>query len=69
MERGRDGRFTIKSTPTNNSESVSVFDWEPLKRVVEVWQAQQFEFKLARAWQVTEALCPYAFIRFEPRVL
>jgi hypothetical protein len=46
--RDPNGRFA-KANNHLESESVSVFDCEPLKRVIDAWNAQRFEFKLARA--------------------
>ena len=53
--RDPNGRFA-KANNHLESESVSVFDCEPLKRVIDAWNAQRFEFKLAKSWQVTESL-------------
>ena len=46
--RDPNGRFA-KANNHLESESVSVFDCEPLRCVIDAWNAQRFEFKLARA--------------------
>jgi hypothetical protein len=51
--RGPDGR---SAKANNNPESVSVFDCEPLKKVIEAWESRQGKNQLARSWQVPEAL-------------
>jgi hypothetical protein len=53
--RSPDGRFA-KGNNNPESESVSVFDCEPLKKVMEAWESRQFKNQLARSWQVPEAL-------------